>query len=288
VRDYAPVMASHQKTWTVLNMKDRVPSRRRRAVAIIYFFALGLPFLLFGFAISVDVPSLISTRRALQLVAESASVAGSFQYDASGGGGLDVSAATSAARDLCRKSLEVNAIPRQSVSLAGGPENWCKVSFGTARGRPVSVRVSIEYSPKGLFIIPLLDYLYDWKILQSLGAAPVAEAAAVCNPEFDFLDCRRPGTGSEWFDRAPTGPVSPYAPEPSNAGSPWTPNDALRPQGYSKHYPSHYPPHYPPHYSGHYAPDDSGTTQSTTPTRPGGSPPTTQTPGCSDLPLVPC
>lgn len=228
------------------------PSRRRRGVAILYFIGIGIPIALVAFSISVDVVTLIGMRRTVQLAAESASVAAAFQYKTDGSGGLDPTRARAVAEETCQVSASKQAIPVSHVQLAGSASNWCKVSVrkDPATGKFVSVSVVIEYTPKGLVVLPVLDYMFNGNIVARLATIPASEAAAVCTPtKAGALYCPRPGTGSGGFSKTRPGDVLlPPAPTIPYAEKPWTANDNF----YPLHYPGHYPRHYPPHYAGHY------------------------------------
>lgn len=258
MRDHAPVMASSLASGTVSSMKRVAPSRRRRGVAILYFIGIGIPMALAAFAVSVDVVTLVGMRRTVQLAAESASVAAAFQYKTDGSGGLDDARARAVAEETCQVSVDKGAIPSSHVQLTGQTTNWCKVSIrqDPVTGKYVSVGVTIEYTPKGLVVLPVLDYLFGGNIVSGLTTVPAVEAAAVCDPsKTTVLYCPRPGTGSGGFSQTRPGEVlRPAAPTIPNAENPWTGNN----QFYPFHYPGHYPRHYPVHYSGHYPVHYSG------------------------------
>jgi len=245
-------MASPPPPGTVPSMKRVAPSRRRRGVAILYFISIGIPLALVAFAVSVDVVTLVGTRRTVQFAAESASVAAAFQYKTDGSGGLDLARARQVAEETCRVSVDRGAIPLSHVRLTGQTTNWCKIFIrqDPVTGKFVSVGVTIEYTPKGLVVLPAIDRVLGSDIVADLTTIPAVEAAAVCDPSKNLtLYCPRPGTGSGGFSQTRPGEVlSPAAPTIPNAENSWTGNN----QFYPFHYPGHYPRHYPVHYAGHY------------------------------------
>ena len=250
MRDHAPVvMASSLASGTVSGMIRVVPSRRRRGVAILYFIGIGLPMALAAFSISVDVVTIIGMRRTVQLAAESASVAAAFQYKTDGSGGLDDVRARQVAEETCEVSLAKGAIPSSHVQLVGQTSNWCKTSVrqDPTTGKFVSVGVTIEYTPKGLIMLPLFDLLVGGNIVSSLTTIPAAEFAAVCAPSNSTMQyCPRPGTGSGGFSQTSPGEVlRPAAPSIPHAENSWTENNQFYPFHYPGHYPGHYPAHYP-------------------------------------------
>lgn len=257
-------MGSNHRTVKYVSRMSSRPNRSRRAAVFIYFLVIGVPMALLGFAVAVDVSMIVGVRRAVQLTAESASVAGSFQYKTDGSGVLDKDKASTAARDLCLKALESGALPSRSIRITGSVADWCKVYIPDSA---TSVQVSIDYDVKGTFVLENLDKYLGLDVYSKLTTIRTREAGSICNPR-DFGNmgvCYRPSTeagvipGLDRIAEKDGQIVGDPAPLDTIGGGGFTPvpPDAYYPYHYAGHYPSHYPQHYAGHYTGHYAPDDS-------------------------------
>jgi hypothetical protein len=267
---------------TVKPMFQMTPrsTRNRRAVAFIYFLIIGVPMALLGFAVAVDVSTMVSARRAVQLVAESASVAGSFQYERNGSGVLDSARAVSAAHQLCERALAVGALPSRNVELTGPVSNWCS-ALPSPVTSPTSVQVSINYEVRGTLVLRNLGTYLGFDIYDKLKPISTVEAGSLCNPQNpgDLGRCYRPSTGvvqvlDDIAEKSgvPLGndavvPEAPkFDPEPASEYYPYHyagHYPSHYPAHYAQHYPAHYAQHYPAHYTNHYT---SGGKESTTTT----------------------
>lgn len=194
----------------------------------LWFFAIAVPLLLVGFALAVDVSGMINTNRSIRLAAESASVAGSFQFEKNGSGYLDPTQAALKAAETFQHAIDVGAVPNAS-EIVGSPQIQYQNISGV--NRAVGVRFNVSYKMKNFVI---LRYFYEAS--GSVPSVALYEQARICRTYSSVSGfCGRPDTNAPAYQYG--GSDSRY-----NWGS----------NKYSGHYPSHYPPHYPGHYPGHY------------------------------------
>lgn len=224
---------------TTLRTSNNRPRRTRRAVTTLYFIMVALPFMFVGFTLAVDVSSMVTLNRSIRLAAETAAVAGSFQYNQNGDGQLDSAAAVAAARATFDQALSVGAvssrIPRDSIVYQAQVVNN-------------SVRFTIvSYRMEGFL---MLDYFLDGTSPMQDGVVftGISETAQVCTAGVSrTYYCGRPGTASSDFKFGSAVSSSQPVPVPDTSSVIANP-----PSYYPKHYGGHYPRHYPTHYSGHY------------------------------------
>jgi hypothetical protein len=215
------------------------PARRRRAVTTLYFIMVALPFMFTGFTLAVDISSMVTLNRSVRLAAETAAVAGSFQYNQNGDGTLNQAAAVAAARDTFQQALAVGAvssrIPRDSISY-------------DVQVSATSVKFNISsYTIKGFLS---LDYFINGLSPTKNGVqfTNVSETATICSAGVSrTYYCGRPGTALSDFKFGSAVDATQPVPVPDNSSVTPAP-----PSPYPQHYAGHYPAHYPTHYGGHY------------------------------------
>lgn len=227
---------------TIARRSSRI-SRTRRAVTTLYFIMVSLPFIFVGFTLAIDISSMVTLNRSVRLAAETAAVAGSFQYSQNGDGTLDQAAAVAAARATFENALTVGAvssrIPRDSITYQA------QVSSNSVRFTVTSYKI------EGFL---MLDYFLDGTSPTRGGVrfSGVSETASVCAAGVSrTYYCGRPGTAYSDFKFGSAVDSSQPVPVPDNSSVTPAPPSPY-PQHYAGHYPAHYPRHYPAHYGGHY------------------------------------
>lgn len=235
--EYGKVRNRRARVKSTMGRKSVISSsvaRKRRGVFFIWFALIGLPAMLFGLTLSADVSSVINVNRQIRLAAESAAVAGSFQFERSGSGRLDQGQASAVAYETFQEAIRVGAITRARVSSHGAVTTATEVSY------------RVSYQIQGLLAL-------RWFAPAGVAPITIVEKAEVC-PSGSYCgrpDTDRYGSGSTNLTDGYSGHYPPHYPlfyAPHYPGH----YPAHYPGHYPGHYPSHYPGHYPRHYPSHY------------------------------------